>query len=669
MITNGNDNLLKKPSSTRCSTRESDLSRVMKDFESLMTEVYPGNWKLPRGNLSDMSSSIPKLKAELSRPLESLSPSASRVDFSVAGSLFLARKVLPTPSDPTTLLTDYVSKMGREQTPNTDFRRFAAREVARLFPKGWDSRYVEYCGRALPSAGSSFGSSRKRGGARGEIKRKMSRSSFVEACRTGRGIKILDRRRVKLVDDNGKTRIVSVADAMQQILLPLHHLIYDHLSVEKWLLRGEATANSFKEFDRVPGEFFVSADYEAATDNLNRWHSEFILELILRSSAIPESIQQLALSTLSGYLVIEEDTCPGVAGVYPQIAGQLMGNTLSFPLLCVTNYLAIKFAIPRKNMPLRINGDDAAFRCTLNEYNRFEQVVTDTGLTLSKGKTIVHWRFFSMNSCFFEARNSRQPSLVPVIRAKAIYMPMTQGDATQMKSRLYSSCKGLQGWQRTKVRGHILKFHRKAGRALGCSLNRALGITVRHEALEYAGLLDQEYHYLSAPARLDKPRRVDLGEMDKGENPASDGVGYSLPVPILSKKDEDQRVTTGFRQIPAKLVNAKLRETYSAVWGEHCLEYAWQCGTGPGLEIEFAPPVYGFCSYPKTWKCAGLLGVSKRALGKMLRAVNRKNPYISRYLYDRRIERGAQRQYIWVPEGEVKGVYSASKFRRGKDAF
>jgi len=53
------------------------------------------------------------------------------------------------------------------------------------------------------------------------------------------------------------------------VLVPLHRTIYNRLSKEKWLLRGEARPGEFSEFVRVEGEKMTSGDYEGATDNLN----------------------------------------------------------------------------------------------------------------------------------------------------------------------------------------------------------------------------------------------------------------------------------------------------------------------------------------------------------------------------------------------------------------
>jgi len=86
------------------------------------------------------------------------------------------------------------------------------------------------------------------------------------------------------VNENGKSRGVTVASKDKMPLAPLHRMIYDHLSRFPWLLRGEAKPSSFKDFCSVKGTVFVSGDYEAATDNLSLEVAEVLLESILSSS-------------------------------------------------------------------------------------------------------------------------------------------------------------------------------------------------------------------------------------------------------------------------------------------------------------------------------------------------------------------------------------------------
>lgn len=598
---------------------------VITDFEALMTKIY-GSSRAPTGFLT---TNLKEVGDQLKRPIASLSAQASRDDVSFAASLFLARKVLPA-APPN--IGDYVSKMSRNQTPNTRFVRFSERKLALMFPKGWDTKYVAYCHRALPTTGASFGTRSSDGGSRAEIASEMSRSDFVTACSTGRGIQIKPGRRVNIVTDGGKSRIISVADAAQQVLGPLHHLLYDHIARADWLLRGEVTGNRAKKFQRVKGEVFVSGDYESATDNFNRHHSEAILRAIFKNSAnIPAAIQELALQSLTGYLVVDETW-------YRQVAGQLMGNLLSFPLLCITNFLAFKMAVPRR-VPLLINGDDIVFRSTPKEAQTWMAVVGESGLTLSPGKTFVHERYFSLNSTFLEGRlpsvfddgtsSPRKPSIIPVVRAKCIYAPLQRGFGLALAARARSSCKGMTGARKGLVIGHILKWHRRSASEIGCSLNRALGIRVTHPSLVEANLLEQEIFYLRLPRTQDVPRKVTKA-------PLPDGV-----VPV----------THGWREASRSLFSRERARELDGYWQEHCLAHAWQCANVVGGDaFALDPPVVAFRRLDNLKRRAALLKRTVVGFRRILNCVWRRHPEVRRWLYGRKVG-GSTPDKIWVTEG------------------
>jgi hypothetical protein len=425
------------------------------------------------------------------------------------------------------------------------------------------------------------------------------------------GVDMSPEREVLLINDGGKTRIVTVATALQCQLLPLHLLFYDRLARNKWLLRGDATANSFSEFDRVRGEVFVSGDYESATDNFVNPHSSFILEEIFKNSSnIPLGIKTQALKSLTGFLSYKGTRTK-------QTAGQLMGNLLSFPLLCLTNFLAFK-AVVKREVPLRINGDDIVFRATRKECEAWFEGVGQSGLVLSKGKTLVHERFFSLNSTFFEGRLGKKPSLVPVIRAKCIYAPLEAGDGAALASRLHQAGRGFSGKIRGIIKGHLLRFHRKAVAEVGCSLNRALGARVPPPALAMANLVDQEQGYLSAHPMDDIPRRsVWTGKL---------------------------KATDGWKRVRS----TKWSRGYRGQWQERCREVAWTPGVWVG-ENKRQPARMRFDPTPirkPVWK---MMGWSHRALLRHKRAVARRDPAIRRWMYEQERKKG-EPEKDWIPE-------------------
>jgi len=198
------------------------------------------------------------------------------------------------------------------------------------------------------------------------------------------------------VECDGKSRSVTVADALQHLLGPLHRTIYGRLSEERWLLRGEAKPSRFDDFHVVSGEVFVSGDYTCATDNLSLEVAEAMLQEMRRSARrIPDRIFEYALSSLRARVHY-----PDLNIALEQVRGQLMGNLLSFPLLCLQNYIAFRWSVGA-SAPVRINGDDIVFRAPPEVADRWAANVGSLGLTLCVGKTLRDKRFFSLNSTFF----------------------------------------------------------------------------------------------------------------------------------------------------------------------------------------------------------------------------------------------------------------------------
>jgi hypothetical protein len=240
------------------------------------------------------------------------------------------------------------------------------------------------------------------------------------------------------------------------------------------------------DFSRVPGEVYVSGDYESATDNLNTEVQEFILRKVLdQASYVPSGIQGTALSSLRMLL-------QNKVKVVEQSRGQLMGNLLSFPLLCLVNYLAFKFFI-RRRVPVRINGDDIVFRATAEESKVWMEGVGRSGLVLSKGKTLVDSRFFSLNSRFFEGH--RKVRLVPVIRSKPMFGLVEQG-VTSLRDRFRAFAEGFDSRSKEILNQRFLRVNSRFIIASRRSVRNGLGLMVGQEALEGAGLFVRETQYL-----------------------------------------------------------------------------------------------------------------------------------------------------------------------------
>ncbi len=91
---------------------------------------------------------------------------------------------------------------------------------------------------------------------------------------------------------------------------------------------------------------------------------------------------------------------------FHQNNGQLMGSTLSFPVLCLVNAVQYWRSIEEylghevefKNLPVLINGDDILFRSNPEHYAIWKKYIGRCGFELSQGKNYLSRNFFCINT-------------------------------------------------------------------------------------------------------------------------------------------------------------------------------------------------------------------------------------------------------------------------------
>jgi len=181
------------------------------------------------------------------------------------------------------------------------------------------------------------------------------------------------------------------------------------------------------------GDLFHSGDFSAATDNLAGWVTETILEELL-DGAEEKLRKQIVDSMINNIVELDSKAIPrdpvldewqersnadvykqywdSVGGDLPsryqQRNGQVMGNVLSFPILCLANYLSYHmsmeechgrrykpFRCPRK---VKINGDDILFCASPMEIETWDRMVRRFGLNPSPGKDFSSAQFIQLNS-------------------------------------------------------------------------------------------------------------------------------------------------------------------------------------------------------------------------------------------------------------------------------
>nr|WAK77860.1 MAG: hypothetical protein [Botourmiaviridae sp.] len=417
-----------------------------------------------------------------------------RERFSVSGSLFLARKVLPSSPDPLQASKHATLMSSQDPSTSPDYLLFVQREIDRMFEIGWDRGYKSHVYSHTPTSSSCLQYSRKKGGAKRWIA-EQGQDWFADSCLGETSLPTRYRVRYAVVRTAGKDRGVTVPDGHAGLLGPLHRTLYDYLSQFGWLLRGEARGKKFRSFSKRKGEVFVSGDYESATDNLSLTMTEYILARVLsRARHIPSSLAEYALRSCRAEIEYRD-----LGGrVVNQTRGQLMGNFLSFPLLCLHNYLTFRFSIPR-DVPVRINGDDIVFRCHPSEFETWKKNVGVAGLVLSAGKTLVHDSCFSLNSAFFCAESNGVRE-IPVIRSS--WLESRDGPPTGADFGRF--IRNWNGEARRLVGALWLRCHKRriqaTGRSVGC-----LGIRADNSQLHTAGLAPREAFFRGANSLVAVP--------------------------------------------------------------------------------------------------------------------------------------------------------------------
>jgi hypothetical protein len=435
---------------------------------------------------------------------------------SVAMSLFLFRKVLPSEQPSINSFLDKISQPSPE--PDSEFLDFAGKLVDKMFPVGWDSGYDD----EVEFGGVGTSSCEEGGVTRERYLHKYgeeAREVFLWKCLSDDAQFEPTRARMKNVYTAGKYRTISIPSVDHHHLRPLHNTIYNHLSKQGWLLRGDAVPRRFEgkcnPFQRADDEVFVSGDYEGATDNLNNHVQRFLLCRVLsRCLHVPFPIRNYAVDSLSPTLSFGEREVK-------LRSGQMMGFLVSFPLLCLVNYVTFKFFVRRK-VPVKINGDDIVFRSSREEYERWAEGVSRSGLKLSVGKTMVSSTYFSLNSSLFLAKSDGSVKQVPFIRSKALF-GVEDGKSSpffSLRGRISSFCPGFHGAARDVWMELFLKYNRGYIKKSRCSISRGLGYPLPKHVLQTANLWDRECAYLSLP--IEKPPPPPFSEW------AHPPVGYEL---------------------------------------------------------------------------------------------------------------------------------------------
>lgn len=295
------------------------------------------------------------------------------------------------------------------------FLKFVERQAGKIFPDAWDCTYRNHCFTTSPPLSSTLETSRAKGG--GMMSARWHADFLDQVLGTSHPGSTSRTARPMVVQSAGKPRPLTKFSEDCLILKPLHKALYDRISALGWVCRGDVNADKLDRagFKRGLGSL-VSGDYKSATDNLPLEVAECVLRVALRrATRVPEGISKYAMELLRPLFT-------HCGEEFEVSSGQQMGSLLSFPLLCIQNYIAFMWAKRRyygkdpPHMPVLINGDDILFQCRDPAfYSSWVQVVGDVGLEVERTKTSVAEDFGSLNSTLLNWK-SGSLRVVPTLR-------------------------------------------------------------------------------------------------------------------------------------------------------------------------------------------------------------------------------------------------------------
>jgi len=207
----------------------------------------------------------------------------------------------------------------------------------------------------------------------------------------------------------GKLRVVTMQGARaKRILRPVHEAAYDWLSQFDWLVRGDVTPEHFRSviMDEDPDDDrFISGDFVASTDNLHLDAVQAVVEVL--SEALPEKEASVLKASFDGIQVAWG------TGYREVLRGSMMGNLVSFVVLCLLNKVCIDRAYQEvyncgpNHRRVLVNGDDCLFRGNIKLYHTWLKTTADVGFVINQEKSLQSRRFAELNSTVYDSKRDR----------------------------------------------------------------------------------------------------------------------------------------------------------------------------------------------------------------------------------------------------------------------
>jgi len=214
--------------------------------------------------------------------------------------------------------------------------------------------------------------------------------------------------RVGVAKTKGKHRVVTMQSAfVKRVLTPVHQALYDHISSFGWCVRGDVTSGDFEDVfsDRRDGESIISGDYSQATNKIYAPAVEAMVRVLLRSSRLTEDEREVLMGSFRDIRYCVD--IDGERTFVPIHRGQMMGNLVSFPLLCLLNKVCFDLTVDLTFVPGtrrvgRFNGDDCLFSGDRPFFELWQRVTAVYGFEVNVEKTGFSPRFGELNSRVYD---------------------------------------------------------------------------------------------------------------------------------------------------------------------------------------------------------------------------------------------------------------------------
>jgi hypothetical protein len=187
---------------------------------------------------------------------------------------------------------------------------------------------------------------------------------------------------------------------VKRVLTPVHNALYDHISSFGWCVRGDVTKEDFAAIyaDRRHGEEMISGDYSSATDNIYSFAVECIVDVLSETPELTEEERNVLVGSFTNLRWVSRS-----GRQHPILRGSMMGNLVSFPLLCLLNKACYDICCditfgPGSRRVGRFNGDDCAFAGTRKFLALWREVTGSYGLIVNEEKSGFDRYWLELNS-------------------------------------------------------------------------------------------------------------------------------------------------------------------------------------------------------------------------------------------------------------------------------